>query len=528
MKKIIAIFLIMTIFCLSASHASAESTLSKNVANFEIETFTVASLNTKNGTVSYKNYDTSITTAAKQAGITQLATPASVGADAEIDTFIENNNTIAPRNIINGDNRVRITNPQSAFPYKAICQIITYWDKNGDGIYDEKVGIASGYMAGPSIVVTNGHVIYDDEKKIWCEYAEVIPARDGANSQPFGIIESTTIHTSTAWIEDADFDHDWAIIELETPVGKETGWFSQVWTSGTLNNTSVNLTGYPGDKDFGTMWRAPGSIVNTFDYWVEFSCDTYRGSSGAPIYNSNNQIVAINSAEGGEYNGGVRITEWLYNYLNSFNPAGPGSLDSVNSSRIAGWAVNDNNYMADCEVHLYIRKASDNSLVKGVSGVIANNYREDVGFRCFSYPINWVTYVPMQYKIEAFAIYGNNPALTNSPRYFTVRPASGIVDVVTSNQIAGWAWKPDAPNSSIQVHIYIRRSNGDVVTIYPVSAGNYRSDLESLGMGNGKHGYVYPINWSALPKENLTVEVYAVDGSGHHPRIYVGTYNNAN
>lgn len=527
MRRIMAIFLIMTIFCLSVSHASAEGTLSKNVDNFEIETFTVASLNTQNGTVSYKNYDTSITTAAKKAGITQLATPASVGIDAENDTFIEEDNTISPRNIIGTDNRVRINNPQTTLPYKAICQVVSYWDTDNDGNIDETTSVASGYMAGPSIVVTNGHVIYDDEKKIWCEYAKVIPARNGYE-KPFGVIESTTIHTDVVWMEHGDFNHDWAIIELETPVGKQTGWLSQVWTSGSLDSTSVNLTGYPGDKD-DTMWLAPGSIVNTFDAWVEHSCDMVAGSSGSPIYNNNNQVVAINSADSEDnYNGAVRITEWLYNCINEFNPTGPGSLDSVTSSRIAGWAVNDNNYMADCEVHLYIRKASDNSYVKGISGIMANGYREDVGFRCFSYPINWVTYAPMQYKIEAFAIYGSNPALVNSPRYFTVRPSTGVVDVVTGSQIAGWAWKPDAPDESIRVHIYIKRADGSTATAYSISSANYRSDLERLGYGNGNHGFIHEMNWSALPKEMLTVEVYAVDGSGHNPRIYVGTYNNAN
>ena len=34
------------------------------------------------------------------------------------------------------------------------------------------------------------------------------------------------------------------------------------------------------------------------------------------------------------------------------------------------------------------------------------------------------------------------------------------------------------------------------------------------------------MDWSTLPEELLTVEVYAVDGSGHHPRIYLGYYNN--
>lgn len=93
-------------------------------------------------------------------------------------------------------------------------------------------------------------------------------------------------------------------------------------------------------------------------------------------------------------------------------------------------------------------------------------------------------------------------------------------------QIGGWAWRSDIPNTQLNVHLYIRKTIETTSKIIGTLASSYRSDLANLGYGNGNHGFVHAMDWSTLPEELLTVEVYAVDGSGHHPRIYVGTYEN--
>lgn len=210
-----------------------------------------------------------------------------------------------------------------------------------------------------------------------------------------------------------------------------------------------------------------------------------------------------------------------------------GQLDAVYATKIGGWAWRSDIPNTPLNVHLYIRKTTETT--SKIIGTLANGYRSDLanagygnGYHAFNYPMDWTTYTPGTYEVKAFAIGGNgiNPQLSSSPKNFTVRAATGHVDVVRSDQIAGWAWKPDAPDVSIRAHIYIKRANGETASSYSIASGNYRSDLESLGYGNGNHGFVLPMDWSTLPEELLTVEVYAVDGSGHHPRIYLGYYNN--
>lgn len=316
-KLIISSVLVVSIVCLSGLSASAltiKDLTPNDVISFKplLQTFDVVSKDTETGIESIQQYDTSLTTNALKLGISEISTPAYAGSDPSMPEM-------TTQSIIGKDDRVRISNPSSQHPYRAICRIVTYWDKNKDGKIDSTVGVATGFLEGPSAVVSNGHVIYDANLKMWCKYAEVTFAQDGSGSAPYGTIRSTTIHTSSAWINSGDFNQDWSVIEIASPIGNRTGWFGKMWTSGTLNNTSVNLTGYPGDKP-QTMWRSPGKIVNTHSAWVDFDCDMVSGSSGSPIYNSSNQIVAINSAEGGALNGGVRITEWLYNFIDQFRP----------------------------------------------------------------------------------------------------------------------------------------------------------------------------------------------------------------
>lgn len=309
---------------------------------YQVETFTVVSKNTITGEVSSRECDTSITTTALNKGLATVSTPSYNGNLPYTDNIEITNSDTIPQHIIGDDNRQRISNPKNSFPYRAICRIISYWDENNDGVIDNTVSVGTGFLEGPSAVVTAGHCIYDAEKKMWCEYAEVIFAQDGPNSAPYGVMSSTTIHTSVAWTQSGDWNQDWAIVEIEEEIGYSTGWFGKLWTSGSLDNTQIRLTGYPGDiatsindKNNNTvqhkgkyMWTCTGKITDSLSARLEYDADNTGGMSGGPVYNSGNQVLAINAYEV-EYssgsttwraNGGTRITEWLYNLLEEFRP----------------------------------------------------------------------------------------------------------------------------------------------------------------------------------------------------------------
>ena len=200
---------------------------------------------------------------------------------------------------------------------------------------------------------------------------------------------------------------------------------------------------------------------------------------------------------------------------------------------IGGWAYQSNIPNTALTVHIYIINNSTGE--QKIIGVTAGGYRADLaaagygnGYHAFQYNINWKTYKPGTYTVRAYAIGVNssNPQLDYSPKSYTVRNPAGNVEYVNLNGIGGWAWKPDAPNSAIDVHIYIYKYDNTQVAFYAVTASQPRSDLASAGYGNGNHGFSKTIDWSALPEERLRVVVYAVDGSGYNPSFYSGYYDN--
>jgi hypothetical protein len=65
---------------------------------------------------------------------------------------------------------------------------------------------------------------------------------------------------------------------------------------------------------------------------------------------------------------------------------------------------------------------------------------------------------------------------------------NGVVDVVRSGRIAGWAIDRSDPNAAVDVEIY---NSGQKIA--DVRADRYREDLEKGGIGTGKYGFVVEI-----------------------------------
>ncbi len=229
---------------------------------------------------------------------------------------------------------------------------------------------------------------------------------------------------------------------------------------------------------------------------------------------------------------GTTNQQWQFELLQ--NPPNPtGSLDSVSTTMLGGWAYETGYPDTPIWVHFYIKNNSTSE--QTFLSALASGYRSDLeaagygdGEHAFNYSMNWYDYPAGTYTVSAYAIgsHGVNPQLSNSPKTFTVRNMTGVVDYLDSSGIRGWAWKPDAPDNTVAVNVYVRNSANETVGFYNTRASNYRSDLENAGYGDGEHGFSISIDWSTLPEENLRVTAYAVDGTGIHPAFYDGYYEN--
>ena len=251
-----------------------------------------------------------------------------------------------------------------------------------------------------------------------------------------------------------------------------------------------------------------------------------NGTSGGTTATSAGNIYLSNYV-------GEMYQHWMFELVE--NPPNPtGNLEEVSASRIKGWAYQTGLPDRAINVHIYIKNNSTGA--QNTVALTANQYRADLqsagygdGEHAFNHTMNWCPYPSGTYTVSAYGINNNggtNPHLPNSPRTFTVRKATGAMDEINDSLIRGWAWKPDAPNDSVQVHLYIRRTNGETVYQTATVANTYRGDLYNAGYGDGEHGFSIPIDWSSLPEERLKVTLYAVDGSNENPAFYDEYYDN--
>jgi GT2 family glycosyltransferase/glycosyltransferase involved in cell wall biosynthesis len=70
----------------------------------------------------------------------------------------------------------------------------------------------------------------------------------------------------------------------------------------------------------------------------------------------------------------------------------------------------------------------------------------------------------------------------------------GCVEVLSHNQIAGWAWDPQTPDEVVAVDIY-----DGTQLLMRVRADVFREDLRAAGIGNGRHGFAIGNPGALLP-----------------------------
>ena len=212
------------------------------------------------------------------------------------------------RSIIGTDSRTRVTNT-TTYPYSAICHITISWP-------DGATSVGTAWMYWENVAITAGHCVYSADHGGW---ATSIAVRPGANESysPYGTVYSTTIHTATKWIDEANWEYDYGVIELSSDIGNSTGWFGTSWTLWTLLGTDITVTGYPGEYT-REMWQMSGEVTTSRPRKVYYDLDTTGGQSGSPVYKSDYHVIAIHAYGGTSENSGTRITSALFDFFASF------------------------------------------------------------------------------------------------------------------------------------------------------------------------------------------------------------------
>ena len=178
--------------------------------------------------------------------------------------------------VIGHDDRSRVESPHEA-PYRWICSLIIV-AANGSR------WIGTGWLAGPRIVVTAGHNVFMHRQGGWANQIMVIPGRN-LEAAPYGRVVARRFHSVAGWVNEKKEAHDYGAIMLPEPIGDSAGYFGYDDLSNTeLNRSILNVIGYPGDKERGTMWGHSLGISRISSDTLTYDIDTAGGQSGAPVF----------------------------------------------------------------------------------------------------------------------------------------------------------------------------------------------------------------------------------------------------
>jgi len=230
---------------------------------------------------------------------------------------------VMPLTVFPPDDRAQITDT-TVFPWRTICSLLITMP-NGKQYFG--TGAIIGIPGGHGFhVLTAGHNVHDPDDGGWADSVKVIPGLNG-NYMPYYYAWAAHVRSYTAWTQDRDQRHDWALLTLDRNLGDFTGWMGRktALSFDPIYTGWLHTAGYPGDKGMPpiTMWYDAdyGRSADEYNHW--YYMDTYRGQSGSPVWrleDSERYILSVHTYgdQGSGSNKGTRLNKEKYDHITTW------------------------------------------------------------------------------------------------------------------------------------------------------------------------------------------------------------------
>jgi V8-like Glu-specific endopeptidase len=220
--------------------------------------------------------------------------------------------------LIWGSGRYQITNT-TVYPNCTIAKVIITFQSG-------TVKAGTGTIVGYKHLLTAGHCVRHPTYG-WAASMQIIPGFNNGY-QPFGESWGTYAHLPDQWSIDMNVDYDYALITLNTEIGRDCGWHGFGYMGDYyIQQVGVKVYGYPTDLSSQQLYQYVSfdSVRNYSSSCIFYWADTWGGQSGGPVISTSNYLVnfliAVHSGANSTHNRGSRITLDRFNWINNIKTA---------------------------------------------------------------------------------------------------------------------------------------------------------------------------------------------------------------